>query len=172
MDCTAKTHTNLFERADYLRKGNKKKKIQLVEKNLNPKLRLYWRRSLKVLLAINLMLVIQITLLIKPLQACQNYQNSRFLRELYLPSSRGNNVHSLDSRTSNSLSISCSEKGWWYLREDHFTFISNDLTHNVPFVELCNSMIHTYYGERDINIELDIEFNDGSASQYKCVRTI
>ena len=118
------------------------------------------------------MLVIQITLLIKPLQACQNYQNSRFLRELYLPSSRGNNVHSLDSRTSNSLSISCSEKGLWYLREDHFTFISNDLTHDVPFVELCNSMIHTYYGERDINIELDIEFNDGSASQYKCVRTI
>ena len=30
----------------------------------------------------------------------------------------------------------------------------------------------SYNGERDINIELDIEFNDGSASQYKCVRTI
>ena len=36
VDCTAKTHTikvNLFERADYLHKGSKKKKIQLVEKN-------------------------------------------------------------------------------------------------------------------------------------------
>ena len=41
VDCTAKTHTNLFEQADYLHKGNKKKKIQLVEKNLNPKLWLY-----------------------------------------------------------------------------------------------------------------------------------
>ena len=50
-------------------------------------------------------------------------------------------------------------------------FISNDLTH-VSFVELCNSMIHTYYDERDINIEIDIEFNDGCASQYKCVQEI
>ena len=33
-------------------------------------------------------------------------------------------------------------------------------------------MIHTYYNERDINIEIDIEFNDGCASQYKCVRAI
>ena len=57
------------------------------------------------------------------------------------------------------------------LHEDHFTFRSNDLTH-VPFVELCNAMIHTYYDERDINIEHDIEFNDGCASQYKCVRSI
>ena len=41
VDCTAKTHTikvNLFERADYLHKGNKKKKIQLVEKNVIPKM--------------------------------------------------------------------------------------------------------------------------------------
>ena len=29
------------------------------------------------------------------------------------------------------------------LHEDHFTFISNDLTHDVPFVELCNAMIDT-----------------------------
>ena len=50
------------------------------------------------------------------------------------------------------------------LREDHFTFISNDLTYDVPFVELCNAMIHTYYDERDINIERDIEFDDGCAS--------
>ena len=29
------------------------------------------------------------------------------------------------------------------LHEDHFTFISNDLTHDVPFVELYNAMIDT-----------------------------
>ena len=46
------------------------------------------------------------------------------------------------------------------MREDHFTFISNDLTHDVPFVELCNAMIHSYHDERDINIEIDTEFND------------
>ena len=54
----------------------------------------------------------------------------------------------------------------------NFTFISNDLTHDVPLVELCNAMIHTYYDERNINMEIDIDFNDGCASQYKCVRAI
>ena len=46
------------------------------------------------------------------------------------------------------------------MREDHFTFISNDLRHYFPFVELCNAMIHSYHDERDINIEIDTEFND------------
>ena len=54
----------------------------------------------------------------------------------------------------------------------NFTFISNDLTNDVPLVELCNAMIHTYYDERNINMEIDIDFNDGCASQYKCVRAI
>ena len=58
------------------------------------------------------------------------------------------------------------------MHEDHFTFISNDLTHDVLFVTLCNAMIHTYYDEREINIEIDIEFNDGCASQYKCLPAI
>ena len=47
--------------------------------------------------------------------------------------------------------------------------MSHDPTHDVPFVELCNAMIHTYYDETDIKTEIDIEFNDGCASQYKCV---
>ena len=41
VDCTAKTHTikvNLFVQVDYLHKGNKKKKIQFVEKNVTPKM--------------------------------------------------------------------------------------------------------------------------------------
>ena len=58
------------------------------------------------------------------------------------------------------------------LREDNFFFISNDLTHYVPIVELCNSMIHTNYDERDINIEIDIGFNDGCACQYQHVPAI
>ena len=68
VDCTAKTHTikeNLFERVEYLHKGNKKKKIQLVEKNVIPKM-------------FDLMLVIQITLLIKQSQACQIRKLSKF----------------------------------------------------------------------------------------------
>ena len=82
VDCTAKTHNikvNLFERADYLHKGNKRKKIQLVEKNVTLKMFVtVLEEKLKVLLAINLMLVIQITLLIKQLQACQIRQLSKF----------------------------------------------------------------------------------------------
>ena len=36
-----------------------------------------------------------------------------------------------------------------------------------------HDQIHTYYDEKDINnIEIDIEFNDGCASQYKYVRAI
>ena len=41
INCTAKTNTikvNLFERNDYLHKDNKKKKIQLVKKDVTPKL--------------------------------------------------------------------------------------------------------------------------------------
>ena len=56
------------------------------------------------------------------------------------------------------------------LREDHVTFI--DIEHHVPFVELCNDMIHTYYDEINVDIELDIEFNDGCASQIKCIHAI
>ena len=40
------------------------------------------------------------------------------------------------------------------LHEDHFTFINNNLTYDVPFAELCNSMVHTYYDETDKNIEI------------------
>ena len=58
------------------------------------------------------------------------------------------------------------------LGEDHFTFISDDIKHDVPFVELCNDMIHTYYDEVNVDIDLDIEFNDGCASRFKCIRTI
>ena len=85
-----------------------------------------------------------------------------------MPSSRGHNVHSLDPVCP----VVVLRKVDGILREDHFTFTSNDLIHDVPFVGLFSSMIHTYYDERDVNTEIDIEFNDGCASQCKCVRAI
>ena len=56
--------------------------------------------------------------------------------------------------------------------EDYFTFISDDIKHDVPFVELCNDMMHTYYDKINVDIDLDIEFNDGCAIQFKCIRAI
>ena len=58
------------------------------------------------------------------------------------------------------------------LNEDHFTFTSDDMKHDVTFVELCNDMIHTHYTEINVNIDLDMEFNDGCASQFKCIQAI
>ena len=82
VDSTAKNHTikvNLFEQADYPHKGNKKKKIQLVENNVFPKLFVaLLKEKLEGFTCHRPMLVIQITLLIKPLQACQIRQLSRF----------------------------------------------------------------------------------------------
>ena len=49
------------------------------------------------------------------------------------------------------------------LCEDHFAFISDYIKHDVPFAELCNDMINTYYDEVNLDINLDIEFNDGCA---------
>ena len=56
------------------------------------------------------------------------------------------------------------------VREDHFVFISDDLKHDIPFVEICNCMIHKhYYTDRNIPVTRDIEFNDGCSSQFKCI---
>ena len=44
------------------------------------------------------------------------------------------------------------------VREDHFVFISDDLKHDIPFVEICNSMIHKHYTDRNIPLTRDIEF--------------
>ena len=52
------------------------------------------------------------------------------------------------------------------VREDHFIFISDDLKHEIPFVEICNSMIHKRYTDRNIPVTRDIEFNDGCSSQF------
>ena len=83
-----------------------------------------------------------------------------------------NHVCTLDTRAGNSLPNCCLEKIDNVLCEDHFTCISDDIKHDVPFVELCNDMILTYYNEVNVDIDLDIEFNDGCASQFKCIRAI
>ena len=44
--------------------------------------------------------------------------------------------------------------------------------HDVSFVELRNGMIHTYYDEVNVDIDLDMEFNSESPSQFKCIRAI
>ena len=36
------------------------------------------------------------------------------------------------------------------VREDHFVFISSDLKHDIPFAEICNTMIHKHYADRNI----------------------
>ena len=81
VDCTAKTHTikvNLFERVDYLHKGNKKKKIHLVEKNVTPKIFVAVLKDTLEDFACHRFNVIQSTLLIKQFQACQIKQLSKF----------------------------------------------------------------------------------------------
>ena len=55
-------------------------------------------------------------------------------------------------------------------REDHLIFISEDRKHDVPFVELCNDMLHKHYQDEGLSITNDIEYNDGCASQFKYIR--
>ena len=81
VDCTAKTHTikvNLFERVDYLHRGNKKKKIHLVEKNVTLKMLVAVLKDKLEDFACHRFNVIQITLSIKQFQACQIRQLSKF----------------------------------------------------------------------------------------------
>ena len=54
--------------------------------------------------------------------------------------------------------------------EDHITFISSDLKHDVPFVEFCNDLLHEHFKSEGYIITHDIECNDGCSSQFKCVK--
>lgn len=179
IDCSAENHTikvNVFERADYLHKGKTKKKIQLIEKNVTPK-------SLVELLKEKLKGF-----------ACHRFNVSHTNRT-YDQAIAGMSDKTIIKIQDFSENYTCllpdeimsihwtQEQATVYpvvvlrkidndIREDHFTFISNDIKHDVPFVELCNSMIHSYYDEKGVDIEMDVEFNDGCASQYKCIKAI
>ena len=56
------------------------------------------------------------------------------------------------------------------IREDHITFLSSNLKHDVPFVEFCNDLLREYYKSEGYNITHDIEYNDGCSIQFKCIK--
>ena len=41
---------------------------------------------------------------------------------------------------------------------------------DVPFVEHCNDILQNHYITQGVSIKHDIEYNDGCASQSKCVK--
>ena len=53
------------------------------------------------------------------------------------------------------------------IKEDHFTVISDDVKHDVKFLELANIKIDEYYTQNGIVSENEIEPNDGCSSQCK-----
>ena len=55
------------------------------------------------------------------------------------------------------------------VREDHPILISDDRKHDAPFVELCNQILHKHYQKKGLSITHDVEYNDGCASQFKCI---
>ena len=55
------------------------------------------------------------------------------------------------------------------IREVHITFISNDKTRDVAFVEYLNEILLKHNRDDGLSIQHDIEYNDGCASQFKCI---
>ena len=49
-------------------------------------------------------------------------------------------------------------------------FVSDDKKKDVPFVEYCNYMLQNHYKKEGVLVKHDIEYNDGCASQFKCIR--
>ena len=56
--------------------------------------------------------------------------------------------------------------------EDHFVFISDDRTHDSPFVVYCDDHIKEFYSANYPNITSFIELNDGCAQQFKSIKAI
>ena len=56
------------------------------------------------------------------------------------------------------------------IRENHLMFISDDKKHDVPFIEKCIEIFHDHYVEEGLQINHNIEYNDGCSSQFKCIR--
>ena len=57
------------------------------------------------------------------------------------------------------------------LLENHLVYVSDDKKRDRAFVELVNAKIHEYYKQQGVQINLDIEFNDGCASQLKSIKS-
>lgn len=45
-------------------------------------------------------------------------------------------------------------------------FIYNNKTHDIPFAENCNEILHQHYNNEGIFLTQDIEYNDSCASQF------
>lgn len=56
------------------------------------------------------------------------------------------------------------------VQEDHLVFLLDDKKHDVLFVKKCNEILHQHYADESMSINHDIEYNDGCASQFKCIR--
>ena len=59
-------------------------------------------------------------------------------------------MDSLDTGADNSLSVVVLTRINDVVKEDHFVFMSKNLKHNILFVEICNSIIHKYYTDKEI----------------------
>ena len=57
------------------------------------------------------------------------------------------------------------------LLEDQLVYVSNDKKHDCAFVKLVNAKICEYYKQQGVKINLDIEFNDDCASQFKSIKS-
>ena len=167
---------NLCERVDYLHKGNKKKKIQLVEKNVTPKMFVAVPKEKLKRFACHRFNVSHANHTFDQAVACMLDKKIIKIQDFsenytcLLPEEIISIHWTQEQATVYPVVVLRKFDGIFH--EDRFTFISNNLTHDVPFVKLCNAMIHTYYDEREINVEIDIEFNNGCASQYKCLPAI
>ena len=72
----------------------------------------------------------------------------------------------LDTRYGNCVSCGGSEDR----REDQIIFLTNDNYHDVPFVELYNSLLHKHYAGEGESISRDVKYNDSCISQLERVR--
>ena len=57
------------------------------------------------------------------------------------------------------------------LLEDHLVYVLDDKKHDCAFLELVYAKIHEYYKQKGVQINLDIEFNNGCAFQFKSIKS-
>ena len=175
--CSEEGHTvkiQQFERVKYIHKGKEKKKIQLIDKHLKltelcelfkDKLRNFPRHRYNVAHTAKTydQLIENLTenMILKIHNFSENYTClvPHEIQSLHWTQEQATVYPVVVLRQVNDV-----------IREDHITFISSDLKHDVPFVEFCNDLLHEYYKSEGYNITHDIEYNDGCSSQFKCIK--
>ena len=175
--CSEEGHTvkiQQFERVKYIHKGKEKKKIQLIDKHLKltelcelfkDKLRNFPRHRYNVAHTAKTydQLIENLTenMILKIHNFSENYTClvPHEIQSLHWTQEQATVYPVVVLRRVNDV-----------IWEDHITFISSDLKHDVPFVEFCNDLLHEYYKSEGYNITHDIEYNDGYSSQFKCIK--